>query len=242
VYSSWNCALAVAYLEAARLCGRLQLRERAQRLLESLFATAYTAGEGLGHAEGAGGQLGDQVWGMLAAVRAYQHGLGAGWLATALELARHLEDRYADKSLGGYFDRPVGSEALGRLEDPIKPLVENSVAAIALVELDTLAGDPEGRLAGLARRALGSVAALPRQYGLMAAAYARALDRLRQPVKVTTGSEELARAFVQALPYAVVEPSDDQRAIVCVGTICLAPVSTPGAVEEAIREALALRA
>jgi len=242
VYTSWNCALAVAYLEAARRCGRLQLRAHAQRLLESLFATARTPDGGLTHTDGAGGQLGDQVWGMLAAVRGYQHGLGAVWLERAQELARHLEDRYADERLGGYFDRASGAEELGRLEDRIKPLVENSIAAIALIELDTLLGDPAQAHVAQARRALESVAALPRQYGLMAAVYARALDRTRRPVKVSTGSEELARAFALAMPYAVIEPAEDERAIVCVGTICLAPVSTPDGVEEAIKEALALSA
>ena len=237
IYSSWNCALAIAYLDAARRCGRLQLRAHAQRLLESLFASAFSPADGLRHTEGVGGQLADQVWGMLAATRAYENGLGSGWLETALELQRHIDARYADDRLGGYFDRAPGDE-LGRLEDRIKPLVENSVAAIALIELDTLAGDPEGRLAKLARRALESVAALPRQYGLMAAVYARALDRLRRPVKVTTGSEQLARAAVLVHPYAVIEPAEDERAVVCVGTICLAPVSTPRAVEEAIKEAL----
>ena len=242
VYSSWNCQLAVAYLDAARRCGRPQLKAHATRLLESLFTDAYTPGEGLRHTETAGGQLADQVWGMLAAVRAYQGGLGPAWLETALELSRHIDARYGDPNLGGYFDRAAGAEQLGRLEDQIKPLVENSIAAIALVELDTLSGDPEQRLLGAARRALGSVAALPRQYGLMAALYARALDRLRRPVKVTTGSDELARRFLDAFPYAVIEPSDDHRAVVCIGTICLAPVSSPDAVDEAIREALALSA
>jgi len=242
VYSSWNCQLAVAYLDAARRCGRPQLKAHAHRLLESLFAGAYTPNEGLRHTADAGGQLADQVWGMLAAARAYQSGLGGEWLETSLLLSRLLDERYGDSSLGGYFDRATGAERLGRLEDQIKPLVENSIAAIALIELDTLSGDPNQKLLASARRALESVAALPRQYGLMAALYARALDRLRRPVKVTTGSDELARAFAQAFPYAVIEPSDDQRAVVCVGTICLAPVSSPDAVEEAIREALALSA
>ena len=242
IYSSWNCALAVAYLDAARRCGRLQLRAHAQRLLESLFASAYAPDGGLLHTEGSGGQLGDQVWGMLAAVRAYEHGLGGVWLERALELSAHLEARYADERLGGYFDRTAGTDELGRLEDRIKPLVENSIVAMAHVELDTLLGDPAHKHLTLARRALESVAALPRQYGLMAAVYARALDRTRRPVKVTTGSEELARAFVQSLPYAVIEPAEDERAVVCVGTVCLAPVSKPDAVDEAIREALALSA
>jgi uncharacterized protein YyaL (SSP411 family) len=242
IYSSWNCALAVAYLDAARRCDRPRLRAHAQRLLESLFAIAYTDEDGLRHTEETGGQLADQAWGMLAAVRAFESGLGGVWLEHAIQLSKHIESRYADERFGGYFDRAAGAERLGRLEDQIKPLVENSIAAVALVELDTLAGDPEHKHLGRARRALESVAALPRQYGLMAALYARAVDRLRRQVKVTTGSERLARAFVLALPYAVVEPAEDERAIVCVGTICLAPVSTPEAVEEAIREVTSISA
>jgi hypothetical protein len=42
---------------------------------------------------------------------------------------------------------------------------------------------------------------------------------------------------VLAHPYVVIDPAGDQRAVVCVGTICLAPVSTREAVFEAINEA-----
>ena len=265
VYSGWNASLAVAYLDAAIRCDRPALREHAAQALESLFASRYRTGGGLDHAEGVGGQLGDQVWGLLAAVRASQAGLlplagegrpnsgvlaesktpwggeaegGAerGWLGIAEDLAAHLEDRYADKGIGGYFDH-AGGDRLGRLEDPIKPLVENSIAAIALNELDTLRGEPGEVYAQRARRALESVAGLPRQYGLMAAVFARALDRTHQVPKVTTGSAELARAALLAHPYVVIEPSAELRAIVCVGTICLAPVTTTSALNEAIREA-----
>ena len=183
----------------------------------------------------------EEAMGMLAAVRAYEGGLGRRWLDIAMELAEHLEASYADSGLGGYFDH-AGGDRLGRLSDPIKPLVENSIAAIALIEIDTLVGEPEQPYLERARRALASVAGLPRQYGLMAAVFARAADRLRRPLKVTTGSEELARAAILAHPYAVVEPSDEPRAIVCVGTICLAPVSTTEALSGAVQEALSIRA
>jgi uncharacterized protein YyaL (SSP411 family) len=242
VYSAWNAALAVSYLDAARRLDRPGLRVQARQALDSLFAARYRPGEGLAHADDVGGQLGDQVWGLLAALRAHQAGLHPGkWLDIAIDLAHHIDDRYADREHGGYLDRAGGDE-LGRLGDPVKPLVENAVAAMALVELDVLRGDPDQPYAARARGALASVAALPRQYGLMAAAFARALDRLEKTVKVTTGSEPLARAAVLAHPYVVVEPSSDERAVVCVGTMCLAPVSSQEAVAESIREALTTRA
>ena len=229
VYTAWNAAMAIAY------------GARAEKLLDSLFKHAYRRGEGMTHAEGAGGQLGDQVWSMWAALRAYQYGFGDRWLEIASDLAAHLEERYADPQLGGYFDH-AGGEELGRLGERIKPLAENSVAAIALIELDTLLGDPSAPHRERARRALESVAALPRQYGLMAAVFARALDRLPHAIKVTTRNPELADAARAAHPYAVIDPHGDDLAVVCSGTICLAPVSTPDAVRESIREATQTRA
>ncbi len=242
IYTAWNAALAVAYLDAARRLDRPELRVEARQTLDSLFAAAYGPGEGLVHAEGVSGQLADQVWGLLAAVRAHQSGLHPNkWLDIAFDLAQHLENRYREQDHGGYLDR-AGGEELGRLGDPVKPLVENAVAAIALVELDVLRAEPDQPYTARARSALESVAALPRQYGLMAAAFARALDRLDKTIKVTTGSESLARAALLAHPYVVIEPSSEERAIVCVGTMCLAPVSTEAAVAEAIRESLTTRA
>ena len=228
VYTSWNAALAVAYMAAGLEAGRL---------IDSLFAHAYRQGEGMTHAEGVGGQLADQAWSMLAAIRAYQRGYGDRWLVTARDLAEHIEAHYSDVELGGYLDH-AGVEELGRLGDRIKPLVENSIVAIALLELDTLLGDPAAPYRDRARRALASVAGLPRTYGLMAAVFARALDRLPHSLKVTTRNAELADAARAAHPYAVIDPAGDDRAVICAGTICLAPVSSPGAVEEAIEQAL----
>ena len=241
VYTSWNAALAIAYLDAAARRGRPDLHEHAAKLVEQLFHDRYRTGMGLLHTEDAGGQLGDQVWGLWAAVRAHQSGLGEPWLPRAVDIAAHLEEHYADGDLGGYFDH-AGGDQLGRLGDLIKPLGDNSVAATALVELDVLTGEADQRYLSRARRTLESVAGLPRQYGLMAAAFARALDRVRQPVKVSTGNAELARAALLAHPYAVIDPNGDKRAVVCVGTICLAPVSTPAAVGEALQEAVQTRA
>jgi uncharacterized protein YyaL (SSP411 family) len=241
VYTAWNAALAVAYLDASLRCERPVLREHAAMQLERLFRDAYRPGQGMTHAEGVGGQLGDQVWSVWAAVRAHAAGLGDRWLPAAKDLAACLEERYSDPELGGYFDHE-GGDQLGRLGERIKPLADNSVAAMALLELDILTGDPESPYRARARQALESVANLPRQYGLMAAVFARALDRTKHAIKVTTINSELARAAVLAHPYAVIEHGGDQRAVVCAGTICLAPVSTPAAVADALQEASAAHA
>src|SRR5438270_12708562 len=124
------------------------------------------------HSEGVGGQLGDQVWSMLAAIRARQHGFGDRWLPIALDLAEHIAKNYGDAELGGYFDH-AGVEELGRLGERIKPLAENSVAAMALVELAILVGAPNAPYPKLARRALATVAALPLESGPTAAVLPR---------------------------------------------------------------------
>ena len=235
VYAAWNCGLAVAYLAADARLDRPGLRDAAARLLDSLFADLYAPETGLRHTAGTGGQLGDQVWGLWAAGRAAAAGLDGDWRGRALALAKHLETAYADRELGGYLDH-AGGDRLGRLEDPIKPLHENSVAAIALAELDALLGDPALGLRDRARRTLEAVAALPTRYGIMAAVFARALDRLRrEPVKVTTRDGSLARAALGAYPYAVIERSGGESAVLCVGTTCLPATTSPDELARALR-------
>src|SRR5260221_9480207 len=164
--------LAVAYLEAHARLGRPKLRENAARLLDRLLQESFTASGGMLHAEGVARQLGDQVWALLAAVRAFQAGLGERWLTTAEQLAGHLQAAYADAELGGYFDHASG-EGLGRLGDHLKPIGENSVAALALFELGTLIGGDHLRRG---RRGVGLVAPLPARRGPLGAGRGRASD------------------------------------------------------------------
>ena len=240
VYAAWNCALAVAYLEADLRLGRPKLREEARQLLESLFERRFDPEHGLRHTDEIGGQLGDQVWGLRAATAALAAGLGTVWRTRALQLAELLERRYGDPDLGGYRDRAEGEE-LGRLREPLKPLPENAVAAIGLVELDALLGDPSLGLRDRARRALASVAGLARRHGILAAGLARALDRvLREPIRVSTGDPELARAALAAHPYAVIEQADRGPAVICVGTACQAPTDDPEQVARTVARAAGL--
>lgn len=230
VYAGWNCGLAVAYLQADRLLGRPQLRRHAEQALDRLFAERLSAEGDLRHLPGSEALLGDQAYGLWAACR-------TGRLETARLLAERLEERFGEAG-GGYRDHP-GSDRLGRLGEPALPLHENSVAAIALLELDALEGDPAGPWRERARGALEVAAGAHRQHGIMAAVYARAADRyLRPAVKVTTGSMELAAAAVRADPYAVVEP-DGEGAVVCVGNECYAPTGSATEVAALARRAFA---
>jgi uncharacterized protein YyaL (SSP411 family) len=72
----------------------------------------------------------------------------------------------------------------------------------------------------------------------MAAVFARALDRVvREPVKLTTLDPDLPRALLAAYPYAVIERSGDERAVLCVGTTCLAPTRSAEELVQAVTAA-----
>src|SRR5467141_3016199 len=94
VYTSWNAALAISYLDAAIRCERPALHDHAARLLERLFRDRYAGGQ-LARAEGVSGQLADQVWGLWAAVRSHQARVPGAWLSAARDIADQLETEYA---------------------------------------------------------------------------------------------------------------------------------------------------
>ena len=66
-----------------------------------------------------------------------------------------------------------GGQELGRLAERMKPLGENGLAALALLEMDALEGDAERKYHQRARRALESVAGVIDRVGVMAAGLAR---------------------------------------------------------------------
>ncbi len=224
VYVSWNAQLALALLEAHQWLHRPDLAAQAERLLTSLFDRFGSESGGLAHADAVPGQLADQSAGLRAATAAWGAGFGEGWRDRALALVHHLDERYGDPEHGGYFDREPGQE-LGRLAQRVKPLDQNALCALGLLELDALLGDPLSKLRERAQRALASVAGLAPQMGLQAAVFARALDRLQvPPIKVTTGTADLARTALGAHPYAMIQwRPEEPAAIVCAGTTCLAP-------------------
>src|SRR5256885_3458956 len=96
IYTSWNAALAIAYLDAGK-------QELAAKLLDSLFRRAYRPGGGMRRAEGADGQLGDQVWSLFAAGRADPHGPCDRGVRISPDLPSPQEEKDGDSQVGGYF-------------------------------------------------------------------------------------------------------------------------------------------
>lgn len=234
IYTAWNAQMAVSYLEAAVYARREGLKERAREMLEELLAKRYRVGVGWEHAEGTGGQLGDQVWGLLGALRAYEWGLGKQWWEGAKVMARQIETDYGDSQGGGYFDILKSGE--GRLGEKMKHLNENALMATALNEMSILSGEDKGEYWQAGKRALEAVAGVAERSGVNAAIFARAFDRMEKSVKVSTVNLALAEAAKREYPYVVVEPTQEEGATVCLGTVCVGKVKSEEEVVKVIRE------
>ena len=216
IYVAWNAALAVGFMLAGSRLGRSDLRQRGLSMVDALLAGHRSPDGAMTHTSGVVGDLSDQAWTLLAATR-------AGRDAEARALVAVLERDHLEPDARGYLDH-AGRDLLGRLAEPLMPMRENAVAAIALHEL----GETK-----LARRTLAAVAGQAGTAGIQAATFARALDRVERPaIRVTTGNTELARIALTVAPYAVHEASADDRVVLCFGTLCLAPLASA---EEMIR-------
>ena len=225
IYVSWNAALAVAFLLADSRLGRPRLRQLAERAIDRLWMQYRELEGSMWHSDGVPGQLQDQVWMLLALVR-------SGREVEARDLARCLDRDFEDQVGGGYLDRR-DDEPLGRLALPLRPLKENALAAISLLEM----GATEA-----AARVLDAVAAATLDAGVGGAALlARALDRRhRVAVRLTTSNPEMAAAGLGTFPYLLHEFAGDERAILCLGQLCLSPIASPEELIQAIRSHLLL--
>lgn len=167
--------------------------------------------------------------------------------------ARFLERAEAIASLviarfgaehGGFYDRADVEAPLGRLALPDRPIVENALLAESFLRLEELRA-PSGDRA-VAERALAVYASSSLRMGSFAAAYARAVLRLRssgvcvrivgtpaQGVELRRVARRLPSPFVAIRTIAVqrayelelpAEPAP--RAYVCSGRACGAPVES----------------
>jgi hypothetical protein len=168
--------------------------------------------------------------------------------------------RYGDPDGGGFFDRPSDASPMGGLDVRRKPFQDsptpgtNSVAAIALLRLESFSGDETYRVT--AQKTLEAFAGIAPRYGMFASTYGLAATLFAQhPLQIViTGaaddgvaqSLELAahRVFrfgkavlrvtpgtkLTALAGALKEtlphlPADKPVAIVCAGQSCLPPAT-----------------
>ncbi len=183
-----------------------------------------------------------------------------------LKRARTLGDmalaQLFDDKAGAFQSEPPEEEKVGLLRVPDKSMNENAAMADALTRLYRFTG--EARYREAAEKALIYFAGDYERYSYMASEYARAVEHLlKEPLSVHiigSANDPRTHALQSAAlnvysPDKVVQlldpardaarlgqlgyPSDggNPRAYVCVGTMCLPPVTDAKGIEEGIRRA-----
>jgi len=260
-YTSWNAMMASAYLEASWTLDRLELADIAVKALDFAWNECREDGRGMYRFHDGRpqvlGLLGDHAHMARALLDAHEVSGDSTYLERAMELARFMVDRFADKDDGGFYDVWDESEDVGRLRDRQKSIQDNTVCAEVFMRLGHLTRDEEyTRIAQATLEAF--VSAYPHM-GYFAAGYARQVDTYLNPpaeinivgdVDSAHGLQRAALALdVPSRIVQVLEPARDGArlealslppepvgvAYACAGMMCSAPVSDPAQLLEALR-------
>ncbi len=225
VYTGWNAMCISAYLEAARV---LDVPEALAFALQSLDRLLGWSGErgawdektGMAHvvAYGEPGGTGTRVAGILddyvfaghAALDAWESTGELRYYTVAEAIAEAAVERFYDTAGGGFFDTEAAAEGekrLGALTARRKPLQDsptpagNAVGAALLLRLKALNGNLS--YAAKARSTLETFAGIVEHFGLYAASYGLALQRLIRPaVQICVIGEDAEALRLEAVALA----------------------------------------
>jgi uncharacterized protein YyaL (SSP411 family) len=201
-YTGWNAMAVSAYLETARVLGPDGVHDFALLTLDRLLSEAWDGGQLLFHviAYPAAPSPVERVQGTLDDYAFAVHACIDGWLATgqmrycnaAVKLADAMIARFYDQTAAAFYDTATpadGAAPLAVLSARRKPLQDsptpagNPTAAAALLRLESLSGGVAYR--EVAEDTLGSFAGIVDHFGLYAASYGLALERLLlDPVQI----------------------------------------------------------
>ena len=239
IYVAWNAMCISAYLAAARVLGAPEARTFALKSLDRVLHQAWSGSakngrSGLAHvvaygepgaaAERVAGVLDDYVFLGHAALDAWESTGELRYYEAAVELMESALRRFYDPAGGAFFDTEApahGERRLGALVTRRKPLQDsptpagNPMAAMLLMRLSEL----NGRLdyAEKAQETLETFAGVVEHFGLYAATYALALQRLvRDPVQVCVIGED---ANARALETAALERYAVNKSVVRFGSV-----------------------
>ena len=222
IYTAWNGMCISAYLEAARVLSMEEAREFALKSLDRVLTKAWSARGGsdagaMAHvvAYGEQGEAAERVAGVLEDYVFVGHAALDAWESTgemryyevAEEIAASAVTKFYDEAGHGFFDterEAEGEKRLGALTTRRKPLQDsptpagNPVAAALLLRLEALNGKANYRQ--MAKQTLEMFAGVVEHFGLYAASYGLALQRMILPaVQVCVfGEDEVARGLEAA--------------------------------------------
>jgi uncharacterized protein YyaL (SSP411 family) len=195
VYVGWNGMCISAYLEAGRVLDMPEVRDFALKSLDRVLASAWNRENGMAHVVAYGERPGQRVAGVLddyallgnAALDAWEATGEMHYYQAAEEIAESLIKRFYDPVGGGFFDTEAtaeGEQRLGALTVRRKPLQDtptpagNATAAALLLRLEALNGRED--YAVKAQETLETFAGIVEHFGLYAATYGLALERMVQ--------------------------------------------------------------
>jgi uncharacterized protein YyaL (SSP411 family) len=284
IYVAWNGMMISAYLAAGRVLDMPEVVAFALKSLDRVLREAWDANKGMAHvvAYGEGVSAAAQVAGVLDDYVFVAHAALDAWEATgemryytaAEEIAASVVKRFYDKVGLAFFDTEApaeGEQRLGALTARRRPLQDsptpaaNPMAAALLLRLTAL--DDREEYAVMALETLENFAGVVEHFGLYAASYGLALQRLLLgTVQVCViGDDDAARQLeavalaryavnksvvrlrreqMNALPPALAETlpflpqMEGSVAVICTGRGCLPPVQTADALIAAMNEAL----
>ena len=212
LYTGWNAMAISAYLAAAEALERPAPRQFALKTLDRVLREGWDAGtrqlkhviayaDGHTAAQAAPGVLEDYAFTVHACLDAWQATAELRYYTAAEQIGAALVERFADRTAGGFFDteQSGGAKQLGVLGARRKPLQDaptpagNPTAAAALLRLHALNGNEQ--LRELAEDTLECFGGIVTQFGLYAATYGLALERLLLPSiqVIIIGSDAAAR-------------------------------------------------
>ncbi|MDE3105258.1 MAG: thioredoxin domain-containing protein [Acidobacteriota bacterium] len=285
IYVAWNAMCISSYLEAGRVLDLPEVREFALKSLDRVLREAWHSNGSLAHVVAYGekndhpdrrvsGVLDDYVFLGHAALDAWEVTGEYHYYEAAEAIAASAVARFYDRADAGFFDTEtlsVGERRLGALAARRKPLQDsptpagNPTAASLLMRLEALNGRPD--YAVMAQDTMETFAGVVEHFGLYAASYGLALQRLVQrAVQICIIGEDadarrleavaLARYAVnksvirlrpdqlRQLPPALAEtlpyapPMQGSFAMLCNGKGCLPPVQTVDELIEAMNQML----
>ena len=220
LYTAWNAMCVSAYLEAGRVLELPAVFAFALKSLDRVLDAAMLADGGVQHVVGYGetGGTAARVAGVLedyaflgsAALDAWEATGEGRYYRAAEAIAGEMLLRFHDPVGGGFFDteNPAeGETRLGALGTRRKPLQDsptpagNPMAAALLLRLESLNGKVDYLVA--AQETLEMFAGIVEHFGLYAATYGLALQRIAQrPVQVCILGEGLEARRMEAIAMA----------------------------------------
>jgi hypothetical protein len=250
-YANSNGLAVTVLLDAAWKLGDSTLQTTALQVLERLDSMAQTGS--FSHVYSEQGPLDapalftDWAWLLTALMQAHGNTANESYLERAVAVAQIMMERFFDQDGGGFYDIEEQSEAIGHLQIREKTLIDNTVAAQALVRLHQSTGNEDYRQ--VAEAALSVFVDTFREQGEFAADYGLAVHLLKNDMvevtvegrpedpgcqKLLAAASRLSQPNLDIKTVVAADGDNIARAHVCLDTVCLPPVDSPAELADAV--------